>query len=164
MNVIKTREIPFWPCSTVATLSLLTIRNMFRRVASHNMTYAIELPNGSSRSRITSKLVENVLFWPYHCWIDFYRKNPSTCSTQEVFHKSEIEAIELRILNTTDWKLHPPTPFNFVRKCLRMLVNAEAPSQRELFNRLLQHTRYLCELAACDYDTVSQYPPSRIAI
>jgi hypothetical protein len=88
----------------------------------------------------------------------------SLMPNQEVFHKKELEAIELWVLNKIDWKLHPPTPFNFVRKFLRMLVNAEAPSQREIFHRLLQHTRYLCELAVCDYDTVSQYPPSRIAV
>jgi hypothetical protein len=81
------------------------------------------------------------------------------------FRKHIVHSMEMRILESTDWMLPPPTPFEFGREFVHMLVNGETHSipDEATICQLVDHVKFLCELAACDY-MFTLYRPSRVAI
>eukprot|EP00978_Attheya_sp_CCMP212_P003413 scaffold7026_cov62-Attheya_sp.AAC.1 len=81
------------------------------------------------------------------------------------FRKHTVSSMELSILESTDWMLPPPTPFEFGREFVHMLVKGETHTipHDATICQLLDHVKFLCELAACDYK-FTLYRPSRVAI
>eukprot|EP00978_Attheya_sp_CCMP212_P037883 scaffold182512_cov42-Attheya_sp.AAC.1 len=81
------------------------------------------------------------------------------------FRKHTVKSMELRILESTDWMLPPPTPFEFGREFVHMVFKGETHTipHDATICQLLDHIKFLCELAACDYK-FTLYRPSRVAI
>mmetsp|Transcript_17820 Transcript_17820/g.32257 ORF Transcript_17820/g.32257 Transcript_17820/m.32257 type:complete len:231 (-) Transcript_17820:195-887(-) len=83
------------------------------------------------------------------------------------FLKHKVESMEWRILESIDCMLPPPTPFDFGREFVHLLVKEEThttiPHHPSTICQLLDHVKFLCELAACDY-RFTLCRPSRIAI
>eukprot|EP00978_Attheya_sp_CCMP212_P034341 scaffold143380_cov50-Attheya_sp.AAC.3 len=80
------------------------------------------------------------------------------------FRKHIVNSMELWILESTDWMLPPPASFEFGREFVHMLVNGETHTipHKATICQLLDHVKFLCELAACDY-RFTLYRPSRVA-
>jgi hypothetical protein len=82
------------------------------------------------------------------------------------FQKQKVDSMELRIiLESTDCMLSPSTPFDFGREFVNMLIKGQSetiPHQATIC-QLLDHVKFLCELAACDY-RFTLYRPSCVAI
>eukprot|EP00978_Attheya_sp_CCMP212_P042365 scaffold256853_cov61-Attheya_sp.AAC.1 len=81
------------------------------------------------------------------------------------FRKHAVSSMELGVLESTDLMLPPPTPFDFVLEFVQMLTKGETHTipHEATICQLLNHVKFLCELAACDYK-FTLYRPSRVAI
>ncbi|CAB9515480.1 diatom-specific cyclin [Seminavis robusta] len=78
--------------------------------------------------------------------------------SREKFSKYQMSAMEKEILRCLEWKLHPPTPSIFLRHFLLLLQ-----PQHRVHRDVIESARFYMELAALDYQSVTQRP-SRIAL
>jgi lipoyl(octanoyl) transferase len=63
------------------------------------------------------------------------------------FGPKHIEEMELKVLQSLGWRLHPPTLYSFVSHIMLLLpLEAHASVRKEMF----ELSRYLTELAVCD--------------
>lgn len=63
------------------------------------------------------------------------------------FGPGHIEDMEMKVLSSLRWKLHPPTQYAFISHMLLFLPNEAHPSVRK---EIFEMSRYLTELAVCD--------------
>lgn len=74
------------------------------------------------------------------------------------FTEEHVTTMEESILRTLSWHLHPPTYLSFIREML-LLVQQTKCSHSE-YHEIVEISRFLTELAVCDYFFVTRKPSS----
>lgn len=75
------------------------------------------------------------------------------------FSEDDIRGMEIHILNSLQWRMHPPTSICFLQQYLHLLPdNVDVNSHY----RIEQVSRFVFEFASC-LSIFSQYPPSHLA-
>jgi len=69
------------------------------------------------------------------------------------FDTSHIDEMEMDILATLKWKLHPPTPLAFIFEFLNFLPEDVTPAERK---EVYELSKYLSELAVCESSFVDR--------
>ena len=69
--------------------------------------------------------------------------------------RHHMEAMELSIMKSLDWRLHPPTTVAFLENVYSLLAN-----QDDEMADCLEFSRFLSELSVCAYPFVSAKPSS----
>jgi hypothetical protein len=73
------------------------------------------------------------------------------------FVAEHIGTMELSMLQSLGWHVHPPTPLAFVRDFMRLVSGEIDPGARHDVNEL---ARFMTELSVCDYWFVTKKPSS----
>ncbi len=75
------------------------------------------------------------------------------------FSQSDVEAMEVKIMQSLSWLLHPPIPVDFISYILKFLpADVPMPVRHTIF----EHARYMGEISICDPYFV-EIPASTIA-
>jgi hypothetical protein len=76
-----------------------------------------------------------------------------------LFTEHDVVNMERKIINSLEWRLHPPTSICFLRQFLRLLPASVAPPTRYL---IAEVARFIAEISVCLCKFIS-LPPSMIA-
>lgn len=77
-----------------------------------------------------------------------------------LFNEEDVIQMETKMLETFNWRVHPPTPVCFMRQFLRLLPPETSPIARYM---IVEVTRFISEISACLYKFI-KYPPSSMAL
>jgi hypothetical protein len=76
-----------------------------------------------------------------------------------LFNEEDVIAMEMKMLTSFRWHVHPPTPVCYMRQLLRLLPPETTPIARYI---IVEVTRFISEISACLYKFV-KYPASSMA-